>query len=101
MHGGRQYKLEEVTKWKNLGKFAEGNERRELEEFLATQVSRAKEASIASTEGTVFTWDLTQKTIDEIAPDVERVTTDEEAVERVVTLIKEGLWVQEWGGGDS
>ena len=30
VHRGRQYKLEEVTKWTNLGKFEEAGKQREL-----------------------------------------------------------------------
>ena len=102
VHGGRQYKLEEVTKWTNLGKFEEADKRRELQEFLAMQVERAKEATTTSSEGTVYTWDLTQQVIDEIAPEVEAVVVDgEEAIERVTGLIREGLWVQLWGSDES
>ena len=102
VHGGRQYKFEEVTKWTNLGKFEEADKRRELQEFLAMQVERAKEATTTSSEGTVYTWDLTQQVIDEIAPEVEAVVVDgEEAIERVTGLIREGLWVQLWGSDES
>ena len=102
VHGGRQYKLEEVTKWTNLGKFEEADKQRELQEFLARQAERVKEATITSSEGTVYTWDLTQQVIDEIAPEVEAVVVDgEEAIERVTGLIREGLWVQLWGSDES
>ena len=58
------------------------------------QAERAKEATITSSEGTVYTWDLTQQLIDEIAPEVEAVVVDgEEAIKRVTGLIREGLWV--------
>ena len=60
VHGGRQHKLEEVTKWTNLGKFEEEDKGRELREFLAMQVERVKETTLTSSGGTVFTWDLTQ-----------------------------------------
>ena len=94
VHGGRQYKLEEVTKWTNLGKFEEADKNRKLQEFLAMQGDRAKEATIPSWEGTVYTCHLTQKDIDEVAPQIELVTVDgEEAVETVTGLLREGLWV--------
>ena len=59
------------------------------------QTERAKEETITSSEGIVYSWDLTQKDIDEITPDVKTITVDgEEAVERVTGQIREGLWVQ-------
>ena len=102
VHGGRHYKLEEVTKWTNLGKFEESGKQRELQEFLAMQAERAKEATITSSEGTVYTWDLTQQVIDEIVPEVEAVVVDgKQVIERVTGLIREGLWVQLWGSNES
>ena len=102
VHRRRQYKLEEVIKWINLGNSEEADKRRELQEFLGMQVERAKETTITSSEGTVYTWDLTQQVIDEIAPEVEAVVVDgEEAIERVTGLIREGLWVQLWGSDES
>lgn len=87
--------MEEVTKRTNLGRFEEANKRRELQEFLAIQAERVKEATMTSSKGTVYNWDLTQQVIDEIASKVEAVVVDgEEARERVNGLIREGLWVQ-------
>ena len=40
-------------------KFEEADKLRELQEFLAMHVERAKEATITSSEDTVYTWDLT------------------------------------------
>ena len=38
----------------------------------------------------VYSWDLTQQVIDEIAPEVEAVVVDgEEAIERVTEMIRE------------
>ena len=95
VHGGRENKLEGVIKWTNVGKFWEAGKQREHQEFLAMQTERAKEETITSSEGIVYSWDLTQKDIDEITPDVKTITVDgEEAVERVTGQIREGLWVQ-------
>lgn len=101
VHKRRQYKLEEVTKWTNLGKFEEADKKRQLHELLLMLVDRAKEATITFSEGTVHTWDLSQKVIDEVASEIELVTENgKEVVERVVRLLREGLWVQEWGLDD-
>ena len=92
VHKRRQYKLEEVTKWTNLGKFVEADKKRELQELLHMQVDRAKEATITFSEGTVHTWELSQKVIDEVASEIELVTVNgKEVVDRVVGLLREGL----------
>lgn len=58
-------------------------------------MERAKKATITSSEGRIYTWDLTQPVTDEIAPEVDAVVVDgEQEMERVTGLIREGLWVQ-------
>lgn len=51
VHGRRHHKLEEVTGWKNLGRFEGVEERKQLQEFLASQSLRAKDATITSSKG--------------------------------------------------
>ena len=82
-------------KWTNLGQFAAGMP--EWDRFKnAVTLAMGRTQSAYDSDESAFTWPRTQEGLDQRYPDKEALVIDgEEAGERVMGLLREGIWLQE------
>ena len=94
----RQYTLDESTRWTNMAKFMAGTE--DHEKLFAVAAEAFGEACMTQMSGeSVFDWPQTQEDLDRRYPDKEHIVVDgEEAVERLMGLLREGTWLVEDNG---
>ena len=87
--------MEETTNWTNLGRFAAGMvEADRLEEADKSAMDRTQSAY--DLDESAFTWPRTQEGLDQRYPDKEALVIDgEEVEERVMGMLREGIWLQE------
>ena len=95
LFGNRQYTLEETPKWTNLGRFADGME--VLQDLATAAKSAMERAQLAyESDESAFTWPRTQEGLVQGYPDKEALVVDSEEVgERVMGMLREGIWLQE------
>src|SRR6266576_1462962 len=88
--GERQYVLEEVTGWTNMGRFGELAGQETLDQALR----RTQQCELISEDGTPLSWPSTMKEAEE-GMEEHLVIESEEGVERVLGILSKGYWVQE------
>ena len=82
--------MDESTKWTNIGKLMAGTE--DHQKLVAVAAEALGEACMTQMTGeSVFDWPQTKEELDRRYPDKEHIVVDgEEAVERLIGLLREG-----------